>query len=375
MVPTLDQLQEQGTLRIRSVSIERLCIRGVRALISMIMLRSTFLAFALPAIGYTTAQLPPERPATAGEHLHEVNAQWSTMEPSAFADARTVRFPSDAARIAEHLHRVRQHLALQTPEGLSLLAGSHRRALLEALDTYADRGIFPMNDLVHGRSPVFIDTHGNACAVGHLMITSGHAELAEHISEELNLAYVHDIAIPEVAEWATTNGFTIDELAWIQPTYDHMKIRDPGVVAAIQLANGDRFEVRGPANPEAAQKLRLLRKGLVGDKVLATLPLLSGVRIIEHNGHLFIGGMPPDNDPSAALYEWNGKSLHAHDPFTGRFGIGSMSVHNGRLTIVGYAPGWDQPQERYLTEGGEWEIVPPSPAPEPGVVVPEERLP
>jgi hypothetical protein len=181
--------------------------------------------------------------------------------------------------------------------------------------------------------------------------------------------------MPEVAEWATTNGFTIDELAWIQPTYDHMRIRDPGLVAAIQLANGDRFEVRGPTSPEAAQKLRLLRKGLTGDKVLATLPKLSGVQLMEYNGHLFIGGMPPFKGPSAELYEWNGKSLQVHDPFTGRFGIRSMSVQNGRLTVVGFVPGKDEPQERVLTEAGEWEPIPPSPATEPGVVVPEERLP
>lgn len=342
----------------------------------MIMPRTTLLLITFTIVGIAAAQLAPERPATTGEHLLEVNAQWTRMDPSVLRnDGRTIRFTSEEDRIVDHLRRVQAQLSANAPTGIRSAALEQRKRLLDALDTYTDRRVFPTNDLFPGRSPVFIDAFGNACAVGHLMITSGHAELAEHISEELNLAYVHDIAIPEVAEWATTNGFTIDELAWIQPTYDHMKIRDPGVVAAIQLANGDRFEVRGPANPEAAQKLRLLRKGLVGDKVLATLPLLSGVRIIEHNGHLFIGGMPPDNDPSAALYEWNGKSLHAHDPFTGRFGIGSMSVHNGRLTIVGYAPGWDQPQERYLTEGGEWEIVPPSPAPEPGVVVPEERLP
>jgi hypothetical protein len=323
------------------------------------MLRSTFLAIALPAIGICTAQLPPDRPATTGQHLHEVNAQWSAREPSVFDDARTVRYSSDGARIAEHLHRVRQHLVLDPPVGLSPLAGSHRRGLLAALGTYADRGLFPMNDLVPGRSPVFIDTLGNACAVGHLMITSGHAALAERISAELNLAYVHDIALPEVAEWATTYGFTIDELAWIQPTYDHMKVRDPRLVASIALANGDRFDVLGPASPEAAQKLRLVRKGPRGEKVLATLPKLSGVQLMEYNGHLFIGGMPPHKGPSAELYEWNGTSLQAHDPFTGRLAIGSMSVQNGRLTVVGYELGKGQPQERVLTEAGAWELIPP----------------
>jgi hypothetical protein len=340
------------------------------------MLRSTFLAFALPAIGICTAQLPPERPATTGQHMQEVNAQWSAREPSAFDDARIVRFRSDAARIAEHLHRVREHLAQRTPVGLGPLALSQRRALLDALDSYADRGIFPVNDIVPGRSPVFIDPLGNACAVGHLMIASGHGALAEHISAEMNLAYVHDIALPEVAAWAAMNGFTIDELAWIQPTYDHLRNWNPGVVASIELVNGDRYEVRGPANAQAAQKLRLVRKAPEGDKVLATLPKLSGVQVMEYNGHLFIGGMPPDKGPSAELYEWNGRSLQVHDPFTGRLAIGSMSVQNGRLTVVGYELGKGQPQERYLSGTGAWEAIPPTPTtPEPGVVVPEERLP
>lgn len=341
----------------------------------MIMLRSTLLAFALPAIGSAAAQLPPGCPATAGQHLYEVNDQWAAMEPSAFADARTVRFASEAARIAEHLHRVRQHLALHAPEGLGLPALAHRSALLDALDTYADRGLFPLNDMVPGRSPVFIDKLGNACAVGHLMITSGDAELAERIRQELNLAYVHDIALPEVAAWATTNGFTIDELAWIQPTYDHLEFRDPGLVTSFQLANGDRVEVRSPTSPGAAQKLRLLRKDPAGDKVLATLPLLTGVKAMEYNGHIFIGGMPPDNGPAAELYEWTGKALQAHDPFTGRLAIGSISMRNERLTIVGYALGEGRPQERYLTEAGDWKEIPPTPTPEPGVVVPEERVP
>lgn len=340
------------------------------------MLRSTFLVLTLPAIGISTAQLTPEHPATTGQHLLEVNAQWTTMEPSAFDDARIVRFGSDAERIAEHLHRVQGHLAMHTPEGISPVAHEHRSALLDALDTYADRSVFPMNDIAPGRSPVFIDANGNACAVGHLMIISGHAELAERIRQEMNLAYVHDIALPEVGAWAANNGFTIDELAWIQPTYDHMKHRDESLIASFRMTNGDRIEVRGPTSPQAAQKLRMLRKDPTGDKVLATLPMLSGVQVVEYNGHAFIGGIPPSNGPSAELYEWNGKSLVAHDPFTGRMAISSLSVRNGTLHIVGYVPGKDQPQERYLTEGGEWKMIEPTQAvPVPDVVVPEERLP
>ena len=66
---------------------------------------------------------------------------------------------------------------------------------------------------------VFIDPHGTACAVGQLMIESGHRDLAESISEEMNLAYVHDMKRADVLQWAVQEGFTEDELAWIQPGY------------------------------------------------------------------------------------------------------------------------------------------------------------
>lgn len=342
----------------------------------MIMLRITLLTATFAIVGFSTAQLTADQPATTGQHLLEVNDQWATMGPSALEGSRTVRFHSDAERIAEHLHRVQVQLSANAPEGISLAARSHRSALLDALNTYADRGVFPMNDTAPGRSPVFIDDLGNACAVGHLMITSGHAELAERISAEMNLAYVHDIALPEVGAWATANGFTIDELAWIQPTYDHMKHRDESLIAAFHMTNGDRIEVRRPASLEAAQKLRLLRKDQTGDKVLATLPMLSGVQVMEHNGHVYIAGMPPTNGSPAELYEWNGKSLVAYDPFPGRLGIGSLNMVNGTIQVIGYKLGEGQPQERYLAEDGTWKTVEPvQPEPVPGNSIPEERLP
>jgi hypothetical protein len=36
---------------------------------------------------------------------------------------------------------------------------------------------------------------------------------------EQKYAYVHEIKVSGVAEWAAKNGFTLDELAWIQPGY------------------------------------------------------------------------------------------------------------------------------------------------------------
>ncbi len=321
------------------------------------MLRTTLLVLALPTFGNAFAQLAPCHHATPSAHLLEVNTQWPTMDPEVSYDQRTVAFASEAARIAEHLDRVADRLAARTP--LSLGEGPYQRrlALLDTLQAYADRGLFPRNLTVPGRAPVFVDEAGTACAVGQLMISSGHATLAERIRKEMNLAYIHAIAFPEVAVWASDHGFTIDELAWIQPTYEFERIQHPGVLAAFDLANGDRIEVLAPTGPKAPQQLRLVRNNGQGEKVLAKLPLLSGVQALAFNGQIYLAGMPPTTGPSAEVYHWNGTSLQAHDPFPGRMAIGSLSMQNDRLHVVGYELGSAQPQERYLTEDGQWEAI------------------
>ncbi len=320
------------------------------------MLRITPLILVWLSFGRAHAQLDPGQDAPLGEHLLAVNAQWISMDPAVLDDQRTVVFATEAARIAEHLHNVADRLAKRTPISLDEETYKRRRELLDTLHVYADRGRFPLNLTVPGRTPVFIDEKGTACAVGQLMIGSGHEALAERIRQEMNLAYIHDIALPEVAVWARDHGFTIDELAWIQPTYHFERIQPPGVLAAFDLANGDRIEVQAPKGPNAPQELRLVRKNGQGEKVLATFPLLSAVQAMEFNGQVYVAGMPPAKGPSAEVYHWNGTSLKALDPFPGRMVIGSIHMQNGRLHVVGYELGNPEPQERYLAEDGEWKV-------------------
>jgi hypothetical protein len=324
------------------------------------MLRNSLLVMVLPTVGPAFAQLPPSLSATPGSHLLVVNGQWNNMDPAVLHDQRSVAFASEAARITEHLHRVVDRLAARTPTTLG--EGTHQRrlALLDTLHCYADRGRFPQNLTVPGRTPVFIDDRGTACAVGQLMISSGNSALAERISREMNLAYIHAITLPEVAMWALDHGFTCDELAWIQPTYHFERIRDPGVLAAFDLANGDRIEVRAPQGPQAPQQLRLVRMNGQGEKVLAKLPLLSAVQAMEFNGSVYVAGMPPEKGPAEEVYHWNGTSLLAYDPFPGRMVIGSLSMRNGSLHVVGYELGNPQAEERYLAEDGEWKDVDPN---------------
>jgi len=48
---------------------------------------------------------------------------------------------------------------------------------------------------------------------------TGHEALANNISETQNNAYVKEMVGDNIFEWAINYGFTVDELAWIQPTY------------------------------------------------------------------------------------------------------------------------------------------------------------
>lgn len=323
----------------------------------MNMLRSTFLVLSLAIVHITTAQLAPERPATTGEHLLVVNAEWATMDPTALLDDQVVSFTSETERIAEHLHRVAERLAARPLKDIASSPAQRRRMLLDTLSAYADRSMFPKNHDAPGRTPVFIDEDGTACAVGQLMISSGHAELAHRIHNEMNLAYIKDISLPEVEGWASTHGFSLDELAWIQPTYQHMKPRDPGLLAAVHLVNGDLFEVRQPAADQVGQKLNVVLKNANGSKVVATMPALSGVQAMEFAGRVFVGGTPPQHGAYAAVFEWNGKKLVAHDPFNGRVRFAGFYLTDGALHARGYVEGETTYQDRYLTPAGEWMVT------------------
>ncbi len=126
---------------------------------------------------------------------------------------------SEHARITTHLRFVLTRLArVPPPPGAR---GLRRFAALAELARYVDRGRFPRrtDDPFAGRRPRFIDDRGVHCAVGELIARSGHPDLARAIDRDLEYAYVRDIAVPALAAWADTHGFTIDELAMIQPSY------------------------------------------------------------------------------------------------------------------------------------------------------------
>lgn len=135
----------------------------------------------------------------------------------AFGRAPTAE-DSEGVRIQTHLRHVVRRLRAATLPGPQ---AETRRHLLAVLARYAEQGVFPRrgDDGFAGRRPRFIDDRGVHCAVGHLIAKSGHASLAARIDRDEEYAYVEQMRTPGLRTWAKTHGFTLRELASIQPGY------------------------------------------------------------------------------------------------------------------------------------------------------------
>ncbi len=126
---------------------------------------------------------------------------------------------AEVTRIQAHLRYVIAQLrgATTTFVGAPL---AERERLLTVLEGYAAAGRFPQNHVVAGRRPVFIDAHGNVCAVGALVVDASGRAAAEAIAAQHRYDYVMDMNDPALVAWAGEHGFTLRELAMIQPSYD-----------------------------------------------------------------------------------------------------------------------------------------------------------
>ncbi len=147
--------------------------------------------------------------------------------------ALTIAAPAVAQEVGGDAHlerertRIRMHLShverVLRARDVSHLTDAQREARARHLDTlhaYWVAGRFPINEQRPDEYlPIFIDEHETACAVGDLMIEDGAGEVAQQIHEDENYAYVPDIETDGVLAWAEGAGFTVDELAMIQPSY------------------------------------------------------------------------------------------------------------------------------------------------------------
>ncbi len=97
-----------------------------------------------------------------------------------------------------------------------------RKQILAAFDEYIAKGTTPKNDHLPWRTPVFIDDEKTICAVGYLIERTVGRDVAERVAASHRYSYLEEIAaaMPEVAQWVETSGFTLDELSTIQPGYE-----------------------------------------------------------------------------------------------------------------------------------------------------------
>jgi hypothetical protein len=154
--------------------------------------------------------------------LSKVNPHWSEI-PLTNEQARQVRQASSYHELIQlHLEFVTGILT----DGTASFAADEptrqkRLALLDSLTDYYERSVFPINNKAPYPTPVFVDDIGTHCAVGYLLHASGYDDLVGQIANENNLAYVRELKqdYNELGVWAKQHGFSVEELAWIQPLY------------------------------------------------------------------------------------------------------------------------------------------------------------
>ena len=237
--------------------------------------------------------------------LCSVNVQWQKQSDitSILAENNITENINHIDLISLHLQLVEKTLKSRSVGHLNAQQQAKRKELLNKLNAYWNKKQFPINDYLTYKSPVFIDRFGTHCAVGYLMQQSGFESLAREIDNKQKFAYVHDIKVEGVAMWADAHGFTIDELAWIQPgywvtstAYDLGGGVNGQVNSILVEQGGMSIYVAGEFNTAggtiAANNIAVYQSGFAGWSWMA---LNNGVNgkiktMMMHNNQLIVGG-------------------------------------------------------------------------------------
>ena len=177
------------------------------------------------------------------ERMAAINPHWKNISLSAEQSQQVRQCLSTTSLIQLHLKWVAEHLAEATKRmDLDEATSIKRQNLIETLTDYYQRRLFPINTVSREPTPVFVDELGTHCAVGYLLHVSGYDDVVGKISEENNLGYVNELNLdyPMLGIWAEAYGFTIDELAWIQPEYVYF--------CNPQIMIGDVIQLTCPGN-------------------------------------------------------------------------------------------------------------------------------
>ena len=182
----------------------------------------TLLCIVLPL--FISAQglgLSPGVNQSLYKHLFEINKQWQHYKNTTSDLKKEYSFANDQQRIQKHLQLTTNILRKVNTQKLSDAQLSKRTQHLNKLEEYWKAAQFPINDKHNHRQPYFVDAKQTHCAVAYLMQQDGQHKLIQKINLENNYAYIDELVIqyPTIKIWASANGFTVQELALIQPNY------------------------------------------------------------------------------------------------------------------------------------------------------------
>jgi hypothetical protein len=180
---------------------------------------------------------------TVQEQLESLNKYWKNTTLNYSVLKERILFTNDVSLIQMHLGLVETELRNKDVSFLTNEQKQNRIKCLDILHSYSLNGVFPKNLYHSERTPYFIDKFGTVCAVGQLIISTGYSEFANKVMIENNNGYISELNVkyPEVSEWAKTYGFTIDELAWIQPCY--CSTNNPGTLNVSCNGGNDGYFV------------------------------------------------------------------------------------------------------------------------------------
>lgn len=221
--------------------------------------------------------MEPSMSVSLNDHLIEVNPEWRKWEVERPKDA--IIFTTDTERIQRHLREVIALFEQQKNAGFSESAQLKRAHHLKVLEDYAASAIFPTNHFHQVRRPYFVDGFGVHCAVGYLLAKDRQTDLVETIHTEDNYGYLLDLAkaYPQIGEWAVENGFTVEELALIQPAYPPNRVHLVGPVS-------ENEDFDGAITALSATEDYLLVGGeftKVGDRTTGCITLFDGVEYVD----------------------------------------------------------------------------------------------
>jgi uncharacterized protein (TIGR03382 family) len=142
----------------------------------------------------------------------------SSNAPEAICtDAHLAR---ERTRITARLTVVERELRAVDTSHLDVDLRMKRARLLDTLHTYTARGVFPQNNVTGTLTPIFVDDGARTCAVAELLMRDGRSDVVREVVARENLARVPVMQTESLLAWAATSGFSVDELARIQPSYN-----------------------------------------------------------------------------------------------------------------------------------------------------------